>query len=66
MSAPADECESEASLIEGRIAKVTTDRVNVGQIADIVAEVWNSQFGPSTLKISTSAAKHFLPSRVRS
>jgi hypothetical protein len=46
MGAPADEYASEASLIEGRIAKVAVDKVNVDQIADIVAEVWNSQFGP--------------------
>jgi hypothetical protein len=49
MSAPADECESEASLIEGRIAKVTADKVNFGQIADIVAEVWNSQQAPPSI-----------------
>ena len=46
VGAPGDEYESEASLIEGRIAKVAADKVNVDQIADIVAEVWNSQFGP--------------------
>jgi hypothetical protein len=46
MGAPADEYESEALLIQGRIAKVSADKVSVDQIADIVAEVWNSQFGP--------------------
>jgi hypothetical protein len=46
MGAPTDEYESEASVIEAQIAKVAADKVNVEQITDIVAEVWNSQFGP--------------------
>ena len=46
MGAPHDEYYSEASLIEGRIAKVHTDEISADRIADIVAEVWNSQFGP--------------------
>jgi hypothetical protein len=46
MGCPPDEYDSEASLIEGRIAKVPGDKLNADRIADIVAEVWNSQFGP--------------------
>ena len=46
MGAPADEYESEASLIEARIAPASADKLDVGQIADIVAEVWNDRFGP--------------------
>jgi hypothetical protein len=46
MGSPPDEYDSEASLIEDRIAKVAGDKLNVDRIADIVTEVWNSQFGP--------------------
>lgn len=46
LGSPSDEYDSEASMIEGRIAKLAGDEFNVDKIADIVAEVWNSQFGP--------------------
>jgi hypothetical protein len=46
--APTDEYESEASLIEGRIAKLADlgKSSDAGQVETIIAEVWNSQFGP--------------------
>ena len=46
LGSPADEYDSEASMIEGRIAKLAGDEFNVDKIADIVAEIWNVQFGP--------------------
>jgi hypothetical protein len=46
MGSPSDEYANEASLIEGRIAKVAGDVLHVDRIAEIVAEVWDAQFGP--------------------
>ena len=46
MGSPSDEYESEASLIEGRIVRLAGNAPNVDQIAAIVAEVWDAQFGP--------------------
>jgi hypothetical protein len=34
-------------LITGRIAKVAPDKLlNIDRVAEIVSEVWDSQFGP--------------------
>jgi hypothetical protein len=46
---PADEYNSEASLIEDRIAKLEQsghEPPAEAQVERIVAEVWNEQFGP--------------------
>jgi hypothetical protein len=45
MGAPCDEYESEASLIECGIARVAGPP-NVDQIAEIIGEIWDAQFGP--------------------
>ena len=49
MGCPPDEYDSEASLIEGRIAKLTQSGekpLAENQVERIVAEVWNEMFGP--------------------
>jgi hypothetical protein len=49
MGCPPDEYDSEASLIEGRIAKLTQSGekpLAENQVERIVAEVWNELFGP--------------------
>ena len=49
IGSPLDEYDGEASLIEDRIAKLTNfgkKPVSVQQVEEIVAEVWNHQFGP--------------------
>jgi hypothetical protein len=46
---PPDEYNSEASLIEGRLAKLTQfgeKPLAEDQVERIVAEVWNEMFGP--------------------
>ncbi len=46
---PADEYNGEASLIEGRIAKLAQSEhgpLGEAQVERIVAEVWNEEFGP--------------------
>ena len=46
---PADEYNGEASLIEGRIAKLTRSEhepLGEAEVERIVAEVWNEEFGP--------------------
>jgi hypothetical protein len=46
---PPDEYNSEASLIESRIAKLTQfghEPLEEAKVEAIVAEVWNEQFGP--------------------
>jgi hypothetical protein len=49
MGCPPDEYDSEASLIEVRIAKLTQSGekpLAENQVERIVAEVWNEMFGP--------------------
>jgi hypothetical protein len=49
LDCPANEYDGEASMIQDRIAKATHFGKSVlefGPIEEIVAEVWNGQFGP--------------------
>jgi hypothetical protein len=49
MGSPPDEYDSEASLIEREIAKLSNleaKPLTTAQVATIVAEVWISEFGP--------------------
>jgi hypothetical protein len=50
MGCPADEYDSEASLIESGIAKAASDGkpIDATHIEKIVSEVWNDMFGPFT------------------
>jgi hypothetical protein len=46
---PPDEYNSETSLIESRIARLTrfgNEPLEAAKVEAIVAEVWNEQFGP--------------------
>jgi len=49
LECPPDEYDGEASLIESGIARATDfgkNKINAETVQAIVAEVWNSQFGP--------------------
>lgn len=49
LDCPRDEYDGEASLIESGIAKVTDfgkTKAGAKQIEELIARVWNDQFGP--------------------
>jgi hypothetical protein len=62
LGSPTDEYDGEASLLESRIAKVTnfgTKPMTVSQVEEIVAEVWDSQFGPFDREELKKRRSHF-------